>query len=131
MGYKLFLDDFREIFDAFVYTRNPIYTDIDWIIVRNYSEFCQCIDECGLPEIVSFDHDLADTHYSHENQYGILDYDTFTEKTGYHCAKWMIDYMLEQEIYKLPKCYVHSMNPVGRENINSLFSSFIKVYGNN
>ena len=127
MEYNLFLDDFREPYDAYIYTLNPIYSNATWIVVRNYEDFCNYIKENGLPNIVSFDHDLADTHYNQDNQTGKLDYDSFKEKTGYHCAKWMTDYMLDNNIYELPICYVHSMNPVGRENIISLLRTFDKV----
>ena len=43
---KLFLDDIR---------KPP---DVDWFIVRNYNQFIDWIDKNGLPDIISFDHDL-------------------------------------------------------------------------
>lgn len=125
---KLFLDDYRRPFDAYKYTWYPIYLEKEWHIVRNYDEFCKFITDNGLPTAVSFDHDLSDIHYKIENQHGEINYDEFVEKTGFHCAKWMIDYMLDNDIYDLPKCYVHSMNPVGSKNIQSLFDTFDKVY---
>jgi len=54
--------------------------------------------------------------------------DTFTEKTGYHCAKWLIDYCMDNN-EELPKeIIIHSMNPYGSRNIKSLFDTYIKVY---
>ena len=58
MSYNLFLDDFREPEDAFNHTNNQLYL-IGWVIVRNYDEFVKTIEERGIPEILSFDHDLG------------------------------------------------------------------------
>jgi hypothetical protein len=80
----------------------------------------------GVLDIVSFDHDLADEHYKNQD----FNYeDEKSEKTGYHCAKWLIDYCLDNE-KELPKrIIVHSMNPYGSRNIKSLFDTFNKVCG--
>lgn len=43
-----------------------------------------------------------------------------SEKTGYHCAKWMKDSYEENKI-ELPVMFVHSMNPVGTDNIINVF----------
>lgn len=59
MSYNLFLDDIRNPSDCIHYMYTPIYTSVDWVIVRNYNEFVKTIEEKGLPEIVSFDHDLG------------------------------------------------------------------------
>jgi hypothetical protein len=124
---KLFLDDYRIPYDVFKYIGYQIYLEKDWNIVRNYDEFCKFISEHGLPTTISFDHDLSDIHYNHKNQVGEINYDEFVEKTGFHCAKWMIDYMLDNDIFELPTCYIHSMNPVGSKNIKSLFE-VLKIY---
>lgn len=110
---KLFLDDSRNA------------PDFTWDVVRNYDQFVAYISLHGAPDIISFDHDLGPEHYQHycdvigyaeiENRLSevVIPYEKFTEKTGYDCAKWLI------EQGKLPKEYkVHSMNPVGRENIH-------------
>ena len=130
MRYKLFLDDIREVKDPYLYTGNKIYLTDNWIIVRNYEEFCELIKSNGLPDIVSFDHDLADIHYLSMNN-GDIDYENTTEKTGYHCAKWMLDYIMDKDLYnELPSCYIHSINRVGMLNIYSLITTFIKIYKN-
>ena len=123
--YNLYLDDFRSPIDSFYYLGNPIYNILDWKIVRNYNEFVKMIQENGIPETISFDNDLADIHY--ENQSNI-NYDDCIEKTGYHCAKWLIDYCLDNKsmIPKTITILVHSMNPVGSKNIKSLFISYNK-----
>ena len=123
MKYSLYLDDFRDPRDSGYYLNNPIYEALQWIVVRNYDEFVKCVEENGIPEVISFDHDLADTHYEHQSD---IDYDIFSEKTGYECAKWFINYIIDNNL-ELPKTIlIHSMNPVGSANIKSLFDSYIK-----
>ena len=120
---KLFLDDNRKPYDVFRTTINPIYESNDWSIVKSYGEFINHIEKNGLPEIISFDHDLSFDHYYEKNQKGNLDYNNFTEKTGYHCGEWLIEYCKNNNL-TLPKWFVHSANPVGSENIKKLLSSF-------
>lgn len=93
---KLFLDD----------VRNP--KKEGWTIVRNYEEFINHISLNGLPEELSFDHDLGEE-----------------QKTGYDCAKWLCDYCWGNGL-PIPDYNVHSANPVGRDNIISILQSFEK-----
>ena len=123
-SYNLFLDDYREPKDAFDYTLNPIYVDKEWLVVRNYDEFVDLITDkylnhSELPAIISFDHDLADEHYVHEPD----NYQKFTEKTGYDCAKWLINFCIDTDKY-LPEYKIHSMNPVGKYNISQLLENY-------
>jgi len=132
MAYNLFLDDYRMPKDTFDYMGLPIYISVDWSIVRNYYAFVQIIEGKGIPDIISFDHDLADEHYDPQivegEPYEKI-YDMFDEKTGYHCAKWFIDYCIDNN-KKLPaQIYIHSMNPAGSMNIKSLFDTYSKVFG--
>lgn len=126
MSYNLYLDDFRKPEDSFAYTHNQLYL-LNWTIIRDYDEFVYCIKEYGLPEMISFDHDLADVHY--DNQGEIIDedyYDIVQEKTGYHCAKWLINYCIDNKKELPQTILVHSMNVVGSHNIKSLFRSYKK-----
>ena len=66
----LFLDDVRQVMDTFHYTKHPVYTEDNWDVVRNYNEFCNYIQDNGVPALISFDHDLADEHYSPEMYHG-------------------------------------------------------------
>lgn len=128
MSYNLFLDDVRNPAECVFYIHNSIYVDVTWIIVRNYNEFVETIEEKGLPEIISFDHDLADEHYSPDMYTEIYDdlYKEFKEKTGYDCAKWLVNYCIDNK-KDLPKTIlIHSMNPVGRVNIQSYINSYLK-----
>lgn len=123
MSYNLYLDDFREPMDSFMFKRDVRYNKLNWVIVRNYDEFVQIIEENGIPEVVSFDHDLAYVHYDHQNK---IDYSKFIEKTGYHCAKWLISYCLDNDLEFPSEVLIHSMNVQGSENIKSLFHSVFK-----
>ena len=131
MAYNLFLDDFRMPKDAFEYMKLPIYISVEWIVVRNYYAFIALIEGKGIPDIISFDHDLADEHYDPkivEGEPYEKIYEMFDEKTGYHCAKWLIEYCIDNN-EKLPaEIYIHSMNPAGSMNIKSLFETYYKLY---
>jgi hypothetical protein len=103
---KLFLDDIRPAPDS------------SWAVVRSYETFCDYIRENGVPDFISFDHDLADEHYPWNDPgfaEGKLDYANYREKTGYDCVKWLLD-----NGYKLKEWRVHSMNAVGATNIRNL-----------
>jgi hypothetical protein len=125
---KLFLDDFRNPKDAInlVPTKfNKSYWGDDWDIVRNYDEFVQYIKDNGVPEFVSFDHDLADEHHNDlfSDKNWFLDdskielaYQEYKEKTGLECAKFLVDYCVDEN-QSLPEYLVHSANPVGKKNI--------------
>jgi hypothetical protein len=113
---KIFLDDTRKPYDVFRNTIDPIYeNDNEWTIVKNYEEFVDTILESGLPDIISFDHDLSQNHYLPENQNNI-DYDNLKDRTGYDAALWIIGYCRMNNI-KLPVVKVHSANPEGKTNI--------------
>ena len=133
---NLFLDDERIPINCVGYVwqwmkSTSMYSHMEWVIVRDYDQFVDYITENGLPMLVSFDHDLAYEHYEHgaESFYEEFDYSKeFKEKTGMHCAKWLIDYCLNNKL-KLPDYLVHSMNTVGRANIQKLLDNF-KEYQN-
>lgn len=131
MKYNLFLDDIRIPNVCSAYTKNPIYDEVQWEIVRNYDQFVAYVTANGLPEIVSFDHDLAEPHY-HESMYKggkvYMKYlEKVSEKTGYDCAKWMVDYCLDNK-QKFPIWYIHSMNPAGSENIKCYILNYLKHF---
>ena len=125
MSYKLFLDDVRRPETTYTYMELPVLCEDGWIIVRNYYAFITLIEKKGMPDVIAFDHDLADIHYKVQD----FDYDREDyEKTGYHCAKWLIDYSMDNN-EELPKeIIIHSMNPYGSANIKSLFDTYFKVH---
>jgi len=123
LNYKLFLDDVRHPYDVAVYTNKEIYFKEPWLIVRNFKQFTKTIESYYerfnvLPDVISFDHDLADTHYKEMNLGGDIDYSNLKEKTGYDCAKWLVEFCIDYKL-KIPEYMVHSMNPVGKVNILS------------
>lgn len=92
---RLYLDDLRE-------------TPKDYLRVYNYAEFVKWVNEHGLPDFISFDHDLGEG------------------ETGYDCAKFLVEYCLDHQM-PLPYFTVHSQNPVGKENIEKLLENFNKM----
>lgn len=128
--YNLFLDDVRNPKGTFEYTKNDHYINDEWSIVRSYNEFVQFITENGLPDMISFDHDLADPHY-HESMYEGNDVymkylETVSEKTGLDCTKWLVNYCMDNNLPFPEKWFVHSMNPVGAKYITSYILSYQK-----
>lgn len=119
MSYQLFLDDER-LPHRVTWTQLP---NGPWVSVKNYKQFVNYITKYGIPEFVSFDHDLADEHYSSGISKTKPEYNKYREKTGCDCAKWLIEYCIEKKI-PFPNYAVHSMNPIGRENIRSIIESY-------
>lgn len=128
LPYNLFLDDMRKRSDV-TWVELPAG---NWRDVKNYNEFVDTITECGLPLFISFDHDLADHHYAigQESGFSEFDYSKIKEKTGLCCAKWLIDYCIENKL-NLPAWETHSMNPCGKENIDGLLKGFRKFQEEN
>ncbi len=113
---KLFLDDVRVPRDAFSIRGDAMYLDADWSVVRSYNEFVEWVTLNGVPEIISFDHDLGHEHYVDCDLGRPMRYDEYKEKTGYHALKWLVEKCMDDR-RQLPKILCHSMNPVGRKNI--------------
>lgn len=121
---KIFLDDVRHPQECATYMHqrigklNPIYLE-DWVIVRDYDAFTEVVEK-NAKQIthISFDHDLADIHYDPMTQKESFAYQ---EKTGEDCAKWVKAYFHHYKL-PLPTLFVHSMNPVGTQNIINVFN---------
>ena len=131
----LFLDDIRNPFlnNYEPILRNLGVLDYKVVWVLNYDELVQWICEKGLPDFITFDHDLADEHYTPPKYWN--DYKAsmvyqdkkspdYKEKTGLDCAQFVIDYCIEYK-KKLPQYYSHSANPVGRDNIMKLMANYM------
>ena len=122
-NYNLFLDDIRLPMDV---TWVNVPKDQHYSVVRNYQEFVDLITLRGLPKFVCYDHDLGLSHYGHGLNGDDIPYDSYTEKTGYDCAKWLVDYCMNKGI-KHPPYVVHSMNFIGKSNIESYIESYNKT----
>lgn len=90
---KLFLDDIR----------NP--PDASWHVSRTARDAIKQLATGKVTEI-SFDHDLGDT----------------SEMNGNDVASW-IEWAVHEKKINLPKWRVHSMNPVGKRNIEKTMAS--------
>ena len=125
----LWLDDLR---NPFIDTEGKVSGgnnnwNINW--VRDYKEFISWIEMYGLPDAISFDHDLAPEHYTPE--YFWDDYKesekfqdwkskTYEFNTGEECAKWLVGYC-EWNTKDKPEIFIHSANPVGADKIRRVF----------
>ncbi|MCT7592675.1 cyclic-phosphate processing receiver domain-containing protein [Aliarcobacter butzleri] len=104
MKKKLYLDDVRNI-------PNDTYS-----LVRSCEEAVNYVKENGIPSFISFDHDLG------------LDKNNQLAKTGFDFAKWLVEMDMDN-IFLFPEnfsFYVHSSNSVGKENIHSYLTNYLK-----
>lgn len=105
MTYKLFPDDERvpsQVKWVDIHVDNR-----EWVIVRNYDAFVAYIEANGIPDLISFDHDLQGFYWEG---------DDLRENTGNTCAKWLIEYCRDRNLPR-PKFFIHSMSVVGQRNI--------------
>lgn len=109
MSYNLFIDDVRSPGDA---KWAPWYGRVyPWVVVRSLSEFEELVKAFGVPQVISFDHDLGDE----------------PEPSGYNIAQLLAERVMDGE-WVLPDeftFYVHSLNPVGAENITKFMLNFL------
>ena len=131
---KIYLDD----------ERTPIQGE--WEIVRDYNQFVKLINKYSLNNIsmISLDHDLGDSakeeYYDNVEKNNTLDYNHISEKTGYDCAKYLVEKFYlenpsrfdmdpEQKLtgkISFPEINVHSANPIGSQNIISYINNFLR-----
>ena len=125
----LWLDDLR---NPFLDLENKVpggnhKWNINW--VRDHFEFTAWIRLYGLPDAMSFDHDLAPDHYTPAYFWGNYDESEkyqkwaskdYAEPTGEDCAKWFVSH-LDAFAGELPEIFIHSANPVGVDRIKEVF----------
>lgn len=99
---QIFLDDERE----------PI-NSLDYVIVRSYSEFIHAVINADERiTFISFDHDLGEDS---------LD--------GMACCKYLVGLDMSRNGKLLDKdftYYVHSQNPIGKENIEGYLDQYLE-----
>ena len=98
MNYKIYLDDVR------------IPPSLHWNLTRNFIEIKEKIELYGCPSHISFDHDLGEG-----------------EPSGLDIAKWLVQQDLDFMFF-IPYDFtfqVHSMNPVGKKNIESYLNNYL------
>ncbi len=101
---RLYLDDIR----------TP--KDINFVIVRSYEEAVVFVKENGVPNYISFDHDLG------------VDENNNELPSGYDFAKWLVEMDMDN-IYLIPVAFefnVHSANPVGKANIEVYLKNYLE-----
>jgi hypothetical protein len=132
MKYNIFLDDIRFPKDAFLQKELVYLTEYskipenDWVIVRNYDEFVETIEERGIPNAASFDNDLCMEHMKYYIKFlknpGYYEWENFQTKCGIHCAKYLKDKLSSNDNIKV---YVHSANEEGRRIILDIMKDFL------
>ena len=122
MKQYIYLDDVRTP------TQGVGEDDQPWVIVRSYDEFVEKVNEIGLENIqwISLDHDLGEsamkewnTNVYHNYK---LDYDNITEKTGYDCAKWLVEQWMDDK--PVVTVMTHSANAIGSANIMGYINNY-------
>jgi hypothetical protein len=128
---KLFLDDIRNPETLFYgqagkeWILNPLYVNnSEWNVVRSFEAFVDFIEQNGLPDLISFDHDLDWEAYLPENQDEIIEYNKLKVKTGYHAVEWLIDYCKKRNS-KFPEYKIHSMNNSGKKNMEEIINKYL------
>jgi hypothetical protein len=103
LAWSLYLDDIR-VPD----------TSRTWVIARSCGEAQTLVSRLGMPDFISFDHDLGDE-----------------VPTGYDFAHWLVECDLDKK-YCFSKDFtyaVHSANPPGAANIRGLMDNYLKHLG--
>ena len=131
----LWLDDRRNPFLNSIGVSRQGERDYEVHWVRDYHEFMQWLSTFGLPDAISFDHDLAEEHYTPEyfwdnyeesKKFQKWKSQFYTEGTGLDCAEYLIDYCKCSKT-NLPVVFIHSANPVGADKIAKVINNFIKI----
>lgn len=115
----LFLDDERMPKDVtWVLIGGVGCWGADWQIVRSNKEAQEWVLKNGFPDVISFDHDLGEAHYSMDYSDG---------QTGYDFAKWLVEH--DMNTHTMPKDFkytIHSKNPIGAEHIRGILENYLK-----
>ena len=78
----------------------------NFIWVKNLPEFSKYIIKNGLPDLVSFDHDLSSKTVR-------------CDHNGADCARWLVKYCKENAL-QMPKCFAHTANNKQRPILNDI-----------
>jgi len=102
MKWNLFLDD----------ERLPYYVNPDrriaWRIAPNIAVAKYMVQQFGMPDFISFDHDLG------------------PGEDSMMFLRWLECEFFDPTKHKIPDYVIHSANPVGSQNIDSFMKSWKK-----
>jgi hypothetical protein len=87
--------------------------DVDWRWAKSVDHAIRMVEEYGLPNTMALDHDLGCDAKRPDERYDAVRFLRWLFENGYGVPRW----------------YVHSANPVGRENIESYMRSWEKSLG--
>lgn len=95
-----------------------------YIFVDDERKFtgCKFNDQCVVIVVYTYDDVIGLLDYCAEHNIGVLldlDHDLGTVKTGYDICKYIVEHGLHGIKY-----HIHSMNPVGRQNMDQLLSNY-------
>lgn len=110
MTWNLFIDDERMPAQV-TWGNEAFYQQFPWTIARNMKQVQELVNEWGFPDFVSFDRDLG-----------------ANEPTGKDIANWLIQYDMDNDRSKIPdnfQFFVHSKNPIGKQNIEGLLNEYL------
>ena len=108
MTWKLFLDDEREL----------TYDLRDALVARDCAEAQQLVQNFGVPELLSLDHDLGSENGK-------------TKPTAMEFLWWLIDQDLDGklDLKSVSRVIIHSRNPQGSENLAGLWNGYAQDIG--
>ena len=117
----IFIDDERNFEDVTWVN----YHNFDKVVIlRQYHEFENYIDD-----IIIQGGKLEGLYFSFDHDLGLECSEHGREMTGYDCAWYLVELMGEMKTNPNTINYwVHSQNPVGKKNIESLLENYLDFY---
>ena len=112
---KKFKDFYNQVYNRYGTADMPIQ-------ILDAKDYAQFIDRIGYVNehsalentIISFDHDLG------------CDASGNILESGADCLKYLINFCLDNNL-RLPECLIHTSNPVGKLNMESIIKSSNKI----
>ena len=122
--YNIFLDDSRNITEAFYKFNNPIYNSC--ITIKNYKDFTEYIEnrfnkDGSYPAFISFDFHLTNVTMSVTEDKTIFFNEESYQETGLECAEWVVNFCKINNI-PIPKYFFHDDNLWGKRKITKIFT---------
>jgi len=109
-NYALFIDD----------ERLPPDDGKNWVTAKSSKTAINLVEALGYPDFISYDHDLGGDDTSVEFLNWLIEQLVSELDSGKITSKYAVDTITAH--------YVHSQNPVGKQNIEGKISSFVKAH---